>query len=755
MSQDDSISSKKSKNRSQSENSMNILVVGDWVIDEDWVMMTESSETSAKQSDERHFHTAFSDLNVATKRLCGASLTASAIKGYIKLNKIDAVNVFGMGVWQPEDNDYMEQLFQEDALRGSNPFQISEPIKTVTNPNDKNLFNLARKDDTCSTTRVVRTFIGHQGTLLKSMSRYDWHLEWKPKSTVRRLKEIIEKRIQENLEEMKRRGVVLDAILLADFNKGLITDELIISLTNKINELKSDNGLTWFYRSKQLIPPKWYDHLSQHITKKDEFIQFIDPRIAKKYAEGQPLIYGTEITPDGLKFLKQYISEVPRPKMAILFHDNSCIAYDAGEEPEKSKIWVLRSNEEPTYLTRGRSSIFLASLVVMHLGNKKKHLINIDKEYNFGENCAVALANGIKWCHDCLSIWNTGKNISQVSADIKKAIHFTKPGSNIKISKAISWVKYNKEWDDTKKEQNSGCISKYDNDLRLEVWRAHTILNDYTVLDDNRKENILNLTNTIRAFLELDDNDKRRPLISLVKAGPGSGKTFLAKCLARHFGLELFECNLAQLTGLEGLSHFFDQVDTAQRDGRKVFMFLDEVDSLVNGESPFGFLLELMWCGQYYRNGMKNTLKPFPGIFAMSRAYDNNDAFKRDHPKFPDLKSRVYGINCELQNFTAIESVYLFAKLIDKYFGQIAYIEKGVLEIISKTELKYGPRSLELLISLFKEIKRNVVTSDNLPSKERIKELQEHFPEGMHEHKHYGKDQQKMVKLIYTPPMYE
>jgi hypothetical protein len=56
------------KNHFQSVKKINILVVGDWVIDEDWVMMPERSETSAKQSDKKQFHTAFDDLNVAAKR---------------------------------------------------------------------------------------------------------------------------------------------------------------------------------------------------------------------------------------------------------------------------------------------------------------------------------------------------------------------------------------------------------------------------------------------------------------------------------------------------------------------------------------------------------------------------------------------------------------------------------------------------------------------------------------------------------------
>lgn len=768
MSEKKSTNSLRKEIRLQVEKNINILVVGDWIIDEDWVMMPERSETSAKQSDEKHFHTAFDDLNVATKRLCGASLTASALRGYLEERRRDLVeerkieeikgaqfNVFGMGVWHPEDDDYLEQLFQEDALKGANPFRIHMPDNGVIEKREKRLFNLAKEGDICATTRVVRTFIGHPGTFLKSMSRYDWHLEWQPKPGGKNSKKIIAQRIQKNFNEMKEKGMVFDAIVLADFNKGLITKDLVLLLIEKIQDLKSKNGLIWLYRSKQLETPDWYEEFSTRVEKKDGFIQFIDPTISRKYAEGETLIYGSEVTSEGLDFLDKHKPEhITKSKMAVLFHDNKCVAYEAEKDSEKSKIWVLCSNEKPAYLTRGRSSIFLATLVIMELAKEKKYLIDSDQEYSFGENCSIALANGIKWCNDCIEKWKKWEKILQVSAKIKEAIKFTELGSNVKISKAFIWGTVIKKWEQAKSKPDFCCISYSSQDIRLEVWRAHTVLNDFTVLDDNRIENVLNLTNTIQAFLELEDKGKKRPLISLVKAEPGSGKTFLAKCLAKYFGLELFECNVAQMTSLEGLTHFFDQVDTAQRDGRKIFMFLDEVDSLVNGESTFGFLLELMWCGQYYRNGMKNTLKPFPGIFAMSRNIES-DPFKKDHPKYPDLISRIFGIICELKNFTSAESIYLFAKLMDKYFGQIAYVERRVLKIISDTVFKYGPRSMELLISLFKGIKRNKITSENLPPENRIREFNEHFPNGLNKPDKYKRDEKKMVKIIYTAPSFK
>lgn len=230
-----------------------------------------------------------------------------------------------------------------------------------------------------------------------------------------------------------------------------------------------------------------------------------------------------------------------------------------------------------------------------------------------------------------------------------KAIQFINLSEGVKISKSFSLKKVNEEWSQAKSKEDSCCISGSFQEIRLEVWRAHTIMNDFTVRDDDRKETVLNLNNAI---------------------------------------------------------------------------------------------------------GMKNTLKSFPGIFAMSLNPDE-DHFKTDHPKYPDLLTRIFGINCELKNYTPAESIYLFAKLLDKYFGQIAYVEKGVLKIIGNTEFNSGPRSLELLISLCKGIKRNIFTQDNLPSENRIRELKEHFPNGLYNLPKYRADERKLVKIIYNVPVHE
>ncbi|UCH96272.1 MAG: AAA family ATPase [Candidatus Aminicenantes bacterium] len=761
---------KSSKVKSESSGSVkkdvNVLVIGDWIVDEDWVMTYERSETSAKQHKEKHFHTAYDDPDLGIKRLCGASLTASAVRGFLesetkekekkegtqeKVSIYGDFKIYGIGVWDPDDDNFMEELFKENNLVGANPFHIHREAAPI-DEGEKRLFNLAREGDICSTTRVVRTFLGHPGSHIAPMSRYDWHLQWKPeKMKEKSLKEIIDERMEKIFKQIG--NVEFDAIVLADFNKGLITEELVLSLTQKIQVPKSKEGILWFYRTKQIETPDWYYHFSKQIRTGDSFIRFIDPRLSKKYAKGKSLTYGTELTADGLNFLKKYkTAHIDNSKLAVLFQDNSCIAYDNN----KKQIWVLRSTEKPTYITRGRSSIFLASLVIMELERKKKCL-KPTQEDNFGTDCQVGLSNGIKWCNACMSIWQTDKKIKAVAADISKAVGSTKPDSNISIKlsgpKLCSVVE--NEWSQAQSKDSAGCIQitgkNNEKKYQLEVWRAHTCLDDFTILDPDRKENILNLTSTIQGFMDTEDKEKQRPLISLVLADPGSGKSYLAKCLAKKFELELFECNISQLTSLDGLTNFFDQVDIAQREGRKIFMFLDEVDTLINGESIFGFLLELMWCGRYYRNGLKNALKPFPGFFAMSRDPDEQQ-FKIDHPKFRDLKSRIFGIYCHLANISDVEAIYLFARLLNRYFGEIAQVELGVLKTIGNTKFKYGARSIELFISLLKGVKRDKITKENLPPKSRIDNMVEHFPKGMATIDPYGEEERRMVEINYTPP---
>lgn len=720
-------------------NKVNILAIGDWIIDEDWVMMVERSTTSAKQMSEKHYHTTYNKDDMSTNRLCGVSLTASAIRAFFKdgkdkgLPKNFQCNVYGIGVWHPDDNDYMEQLFRKHTLPKTNPFKISRPEIDVVNETEKRLFNLAKIDDKCATTRIIRTFLGSNPEALpQPMSRYDWHIKWEPASKKRdKIEEIIDERVNEIFSKIK--DVIFDVIVLADFNKGLINETFINSLIKRLGKGGEKEHSLWFYRSKQIKDPEWERTLDTHIkNKKSTLIKFYDPRLALHYAKGNPIICGSNLTVECMNIFRNNPHKEIHNKLAVLMSDNSVVAYDS----HNKQSWVIRSREKLDYLTRGRSSIFLASLVVMELLNRHGTKAT---QNSFGDNCSIGIANGIKWCMDCKKIWQREKkDVVGVSADIVEAIEFynKKDIFNIELYNQGDWQKMNNDWDLAEDVKKACCIevskdggSKIEKQLQL--WRAHTLMNKFTLLDKDRKTTVYDIYNTTRAFLDLDEKDRIRPLFSLIYAKPGSGKSFLAKCLAQEFDLNLFACNIAQMTSFSELSHFFDEVAVAQREEKKVFVFIDEADNRIRGESVFGYLLDMIWCGAYFRDGLKNELKPFPGLLAISTDIDdrkqNKEDKSNDHPKFKDLKSRINGIYRELNDLSSAENIYLFANLLEKYFGQISYVDIEVLEIVGKLKLQYGPRGLELFISKFRNVRGNEITFDNLPSKETFATLEDHF----------------------------
>lgn len=323
---------KKAKTREK----FNILFVGDWIIDEDWVMTDIRSKTSSLQPNEKHFHTAFDHPDVATNGLCGISLTASAIRGYFNNPSTKSKgNVYGIGLWHPDDNKMIEQLFQADLLKDVNPFRISTAGQTGRRKKLM-LHNLAREGDICCTTKVVRTFIGFPGSLPQPMSRYDWHLDWKPMDNGKKIKknDAIHPRLSKIFEDLK--DIYFDAIVIADFNKGLITKELLIPLTTFIKRERKDKEIFWFYRTKKVENPEWIQDFSDKLGTNDKFIQIIGPKVSSNLSEGKNLIVGSALTGDGVKFLDdnkpEYISQY---KIACLLSNNKCIAFDSETEDKK------------------------------------------------------------------------------------------------------------------------------------------------------------------------------------------------------------------------------------------------------------------------------------------------------------------------------------------------------------------------------------------------------------------------------------
>jgi len=85
----------------------NILVIGDWVIDEHWLMGVHRSRTSTRVG-QKHYRS-IQNLHSTVHALCGAGRTAGLLSRALR-HKDHAFNVIGVGLWHTGDTQSLEAM---------------------------------------------------------------------------------------------------------------------------------------------------------------------------------------------------------------------------------------------------------------------------------------------------------------------------------------------------------------------------------------------------------------------------------------------------------------------------------------------------------------------------------------------------------------------------------------------------------------------------------------------------------------------
>ncbi len=153
-----------------------ILIVGDWVVDDNWVVVDHRSPKSSRTG--LMHHRALHGNNASIRAFCGAGQTASILRETRK-NGVLVHHILGLGVWARNDDRGIKGLFDIENTKENNPHCIFKNIndEKIVNVDLFNLADYIGSDEhiEVGTTRVIRTYL-KIGDKINQLQRIDWEL---------------------------------------------------------------------------------------------------------------------------------------------------------------------------------------------------------------------------------------------------------------------------------------------------------------------------------------------------------------------------------------------------------------------------------------------------------------------------------------------------------------------------------------------------------------------------------------------------
>ena len=163
-----------------------VLIVGDWVVDEHWVVGTHRAEASSRTV--RDHTRALHKDNCSVRSLCGAGQVASVLHETEIVHKntdslasdqpVRPFCVFGAGIWAVGDDDILASMLEPSFNIDQTPHRLRGPEvdRTRQDPKRPRLFNFAQSvhpEGRTGTTRVIRIY-QNTPTRLELKQRLDW-----------------------------------------------------------------------------------------------------------------------------------------------------------------------------------------------------------------------------------------------------------------------------------------------------------------------------------------------------------------------------------------------------------------------------------------------------------------------------------------------------------------------------------------------------------------------------------------------------
>lgn len=269
---------------------------------------------------------------------------------------------------------------------------------------------------------------------------------------------------------------------------------------------------------------------------------------------------------------------------------------------------------------------------------------------------------------------------------------------------------------------------------RLELWRGMIEVDGYVCCEPKTRSALARLARGIQTF----SKTPRHQASCLLVADPGSGKTFLARQLARAAKLEFLPFNITQMRSKGDVLECFDTIvaKQAENPNRRLLVFIDEINTSLDGTPVYGMFLTPLDDGHYVRNGRVFNIEPCMWVFAGTdhpshgrvhadgtrdeAAEKGSDFVTRLTLGDVDLSRQEQSSDRPIKDRSAstrgLENVYLGATLLIEEFPDVRRMSELVLRAFWELPQHVRIRDLKHFVRRFRNIQYGQVTAQNVPT---------------------------------------
>ena len=717
----------------KSEYRKKILLIGDWLIDEHWLTGIHRSPTSSRVG-QNHFR-GLQSQKCAIQSFCGAGQTASVLVRSVDEDNNPICDIFGIGIWHESDTNYLESMLDQKEDNNITPHFLTHCMGQ-SKPDNACLFNLKtilnlNKYTQIGTTKVIRIY-QHTGKKIDLIQRIDWEQELPEKYIEGWVndgnKEILDNSLLDN--ELKKFSNNIDAIVVKDLCKGVVSRQLIKWMANKYPKApwyistkawEPTNVNESDPKSKKKWKPEWIEELYNANIR-----LFLVPQIPSKLSvnKGKIGVWLTKSNMPSFEAINEMegfvnlFAPFKRILLVVLPEDLSVLALEKitinEKNPKFNSTIQYDANTVKMPVGLPMASIFFSAVIQNILAEDSMHLDKL-------------ISSSLKFTIDWMSY--ESRRIQTPELWKPTEVPFFKKNeitTDYQFSTLISpyWEKEKEYWSQAR--ELYGIIKKEVNGKTkcyFELWRGMTDVDGYICLTQSKRRVINKLNSELRSFK--NKKEKQTKAYMLV-ADPGSGKTYLIQRIADVLGYRFIQFNISQMLSKTDILDCFDTIITTQFKQDKnvpIIVFFDEINAKIQNEHVFDMFLSPLEEGTFMRGGKIYPIKPFVWVFVgtekPSQMYTEKE---RRTIKAVDFESRLdlpalFFKKNEDDSENVIsrtERVYLGVSLLRSFYPDVQKVSAKVLRTFhSLPDLEI--RDLKHFVKAFENIQYGKVISSNIP----------------------------------------